>query len=221
MGTTGVLVEPNTKEADRLLSNMRAVIEHPWAAVEMGYVWTLDEEHVDSPIKQFPKLDYLREATDIWFKNRLTAWPKSRRMMLSWLMIWNHLWLAMFHEGAAVYVQSETELKSNRLLDRAEFIRQHIPTGELILPKLKGNKKTWCTMEWPGIFSRLIGVAQGANQLRGETATALMFDEVGYWERCRESITASKPCAESGGKVTLISSANPSFFKDVVFDTSG
>ena len=127
----------------------------------------------------------------------------------------------MFHEGASVYVQSETEKKSNELLDRAEFIRSHIPQSELILPKLKGNKKTWCAMEWPGIYSQMLGVAQGANQLRGPTASALLMDEVAFWEQCRASITAAKPTIEGGGRITLISSANPGFFKDICFDTSG
>jgi len=215
------MVEENTKESDRLISNMRSVIEHPWAAIEMGFVYTLDGIDLNSPIKPFPKSEYLRYATDLWMKEKLTAWPKSRRMIMSWMATWWHLWLAMFHEGASVYVQSETEKKSDELIGRAEFIRQHMPKSELILPKLKGNKKTWCSLEWPGIYSQMLGVAQGANQMRGPTATALFLDEVGFWERGRESITSAKPTIEGGGRITLISSANPSFFKDICFDTSG
>lgn len=216
------IIEPNTKEADRLIANMRRTIEHPWSAIEDGYVWTLDGVDLSCPIKQFPRGDtYLRDCTDWWMKRRLTAWPKSRRMMFSWMMVWNHLWLGMFHEGAAIYFQSETEKKSDELLDRAEFMRTHLPRGELVLPKLKGNRKTYCAMVWPGIFSQILGVAQGANQLRGPTASALLFDEVAFWEKCRESITAAKPTIEGGGRLTLISSANPSYFKDICFDTSG
>lgn len=213
-------VEPNTPAADRIVANMKRVMEHPWAAIEDGYVWTLDASNLSSPIRQFPKGEtYLRECTEIWLQERLTAWPKSRRMMFSWLMTWNHLWLGMFHEGAAVYFQSETEKKSDELVGRADFIRQHMPAEELVLPKLKGNRKTWCAMEWPGIYSCLLGVAQGANQLRGPTASALLFDEVAFWEKCRESITAAKPTIEGGGRITLISSANPGYFKDICFDT--
>ena len=218
---TSTSIEPNTAEADRLLSNMRMVMEHPWAAIEAGYIYTLDGVDMRSPIKQFPKESYLRCATDIWMKEKLTAWPKSRRMIMSWMATWWHLWLGMFHEGASVYFQSETEKKSDELIERAEFMRSHIPLGELILPKLKGNKKTWCSMVWPGLYSQILGVAQGANQLRGPTATALLFDEVAFWEKCRESITAAKPTIEGGGRITLISSANPGFFKDICFDTSG
>lgn len=215
-------VEPNTKEADRIIANMKRTMSHPWSAIEDGYVWTLDGVDMNSPIKQFPRGDtYLRDCTEIWMQEKLTAWPKSRRMMFSWLMVWNHLWLAMFHEGASVYFQSETEKKSDELLDRAEFIRSHMPRQDLILPKLKQDRKTYCKMEWPGLYSQIIGVAQGANQLRGPTATALLFDEVAFWEKCRESITGAKPTIEGGGRITLISSAYPGYFKDICFDTSG
>jgi hypothetical protein len=137
------------------------------------------------------------------------------------MMVWNHLWLGMFHEGAAIYFQSETEKKSDELLERAEFMRSHLPRSEIVLPKLKAGRKTYCAMVWPGIFSQILGVAQGANQLRGPTASALLFDEVAFWEKCRESITAAKPTIEGGGRITLISSANPGYFKDICFDTSG
>ena len=220
MASTKVL-EPNTKEADRLMANMRRTMEHPWSAIEDNYVWTLDGIDLRSPIKQFPKLDYLKEATDLWVKEKLTAWPKSRRMMMSWTAVWWHLWLGMFHEGAGIYFQSETEKKSDELIERAEFIRSHMPQSELVLPKLKAGKKTWCSMIWPGLYSSILGVAQGANQLRGPTATALLFDEVAFWEKCRDSITAAKPTIEGGGRITLISSVNPGFFKDICWDTSG
>lgn len=215
------MIEENTKESDRLISNMRSVIEHPWAAIEMGLIYTLDGIDLRSPIKQFPKHEYLRYATDLWMKEKLTAWPKSRRMIMSWMAVWWHLWLAMFHEGASVYFQSETEKKSDELIERAEFIRSHIHSSELILPKLKGGKKTYCAMVWPGLYSQILGVAQGANQLRGPTATALLFDECAFWQEGRASIVAAKPTVEGGGRVTLISSANPSFFKEICWDTSG
>lgn len=215
------ILEPNTKEADRLLANMKRTMEHPWSAIEDGYIYTLDGIDLSAPIKQFPISPYLKCATDLWMKEKLTAWPKSRRMIMSWMATWWHLWLAMFHEGVAVYVQSETEKKSDELIDRAEFIRSHIPSSELVLPKLKGGKKTYCSMVWPGLYSQILGVAQGANQLRGPTASALLMDEVAFWEQCRASITAAKPTIEGGGRITLISSANPGFFKDIVFDVSG
>ncbi len=214
-------IEPNHREADRLVANMREAMSHPWACIERGWVFTLDGIDLRSPIKQFPKAEYLRYATDLWVKERLLALPKSRRMIMSWMAVWWHLWLAMFHEGASVYFQSETEKKSDELIERAEFIRSHLPKGELILPRLKAGKKTYCSMVWPGIYSQILGVAQGANQLRGPTATALLLDEVAFWPEARASIVAAKPTIEGGGRCTLISSANPSFFREICFDTSG
>lgn len=212
-------VEPNTKIADKLLSNMEAITEHPWCAIEMGWLWTLDEVDLRSPIKQFPNEPWLREITEIWMKEPLTAFPKSRRMKMSWLMVWNHLWLAMFHEGANVAFQSETEKKSNKLIQRAEFLYKHFPPGELILPKLKMGRAMWCLMEWPGLYSKIEGFAEGPNQLRGDTFSGVLADEIGFWPKGRESLGGFKPTAEGGGKVTLVSSAKAGFWKDLCFDT--
>lgn len=212
------MVEPNTAEADRLIRNMERMLESPWAAVEEGWIWSLDEVDLRAPIKKFPPEPWLREVTEIWMREPLTAWPKSRRMKMSWIMVWNHLWLAMFHEGAKVAVQSETEKKSNLLIQRAEFIYKHMPPGELVLPKLKMNRAMWCLMEWPGMYSKMEGFAEGPNQLRGDTFTGVLCDEVAFWPRGRESLGALKPTTEGGGKVTLLSSANGGFFKDLVFD---
>jgi hypothetical protein len=212
------MIEPNTKEADRLIRNMERITEHPWAAIEEGWVWTLDEVDLRSPIKQFPNESWLREVTEIWFKESLTAWPKSRRMKMSWVMVWNHLWLAAFHEGAKVAFQSETEKKSNILIQRAEFIYKHLPQQELLLPKLKGGRAMWCSMEWPGLYSKIEGFAEGANQLRGDTFTGVLADEIAFWPKGRASLGGFKPTTEGGGKVTLVSSALAGFWRDLCYD---
>lgn len=213
--------EPNTAEWDRRLRNMELITEHPWAAIEEGWVWTLDAVDLRTPIKQFPNEPWLREVTEIWLKEPLTAWPKTRRMKMSWVMSWNHLWLAAFHEGAQVYFQSETEDKSNHLITGCEFMWKHLPQEELVLPKLKGGRSFWCVMEWPGIYSAIRGCAQGPNQLRGPTATAVFADEIAFWPQGRASLGAFKPTAEGGGKVTLVSSALGGFWKDLCFDQLG
>lgn len=211
-------VEPNSKEADRLVANLTRFMSHPWAAVEDGYIWTIDQNDMSSPIKRFPKHPWLRECTEIWLREQLTAWPKSRRMLMSWLMIWNHLWLGMTGEGRAVYIQSETEEKSNELIQRAEGIYLRLPRSELVLPKLRNSRAFWCLLDFRGLHSFLKGVPQGQNQLRQYTATAVLMDEAAFWEKGRESFAATKPTVEGGGKVTVISSAQAGWFKDLVFD---
>lgn len=225
-GSAGILTpEPNTKAADDLISRTKEVMEHPWAAIERGLVWTLDSTDLRQPIKKFPADPWLRDLTDEWLKADppLFAVPKTRRMMISWLMVWNHQWIAMFHPGAHVYVQSETEAKSHELIERAGFIYEHIPPGVIALPAPKPGKNgaptMWCYMGFPKLHSFMQGIAQGANQLRQYTATAVMMDEAAFWEKGRESFGATKPTSEGGGRITVVSSAQNSWFRDLCFDT--
>lgn len=210
--------EPNTKEADRIVANMDRISSHPWAAIEDGWVWTMDEVDIRAPFKKFPNEPWLRELTEFWLKERLMAIPKSRRMKMSWLMTWLHTWLAGLHEGVNVAFQSENEKKSNKLILRSEFMWKHLPAEELVLPKLKMNRAMWCLMSWPGLRSQIEGFAEGANQLRGDTFTAVLADEIAFWPKGRASLGGFKPTAEGGGRVTLVSSALSGFWKDVCFD---
>lgn len=211
-------IEPNTGQADRIICNMKALMEHPWAAIEMGIIYTLDPTDLRQPIKKFPNQSWLRELTELWLNEPLFASPKSRRMLETWLMVWNHLWLAMFGEGRAIYFQSEKEDKSNKLVQRAEFIYNHMPSAEIVKPKIKNGRATWCKLDFYLLRSFIEGVAQGANQLRQEGATAVLMDEAAFWEKGRESFAATKPTIEGGGRVTVISSAHAGWFRDLVFD---
>ena len=216
-------VEPNTRKADELISRIKELRESPWAAIERGYVWTLDSAKLSDPkgvIKKFPAEPWLREITEIWLGCTMFACPKSRRMMMSWLAIWWHLWLTMFFPGAHVYCQSLNEQTANdEIIERAGFIYNNIPTSAFPKPRLKNDKIVWCNISFPKLYSFMKGIPQGANQLRGPTASAVLLDEASFWEKGRESFSATKPCTEGGGRVTLISSASLSWFKDLVFDT--
>lgn len=216
-------MEQNTAEMDAFISRTQEVMEHPWAAVERGLVWTLDSTDLSRPIKKFPNQPWLREYTEVWMRSPLFAGPKTRRMMISWLMVWNHLWLAMFHPGAHVYFQSETEKKSDELVGRAGFIFDHFPEGEIALPQPKPGKNnattSWCSLAFPKLHSFIEGIPQGANALRQYTASAVFLDECSFWEKGRESFAATKPTIEGGGRVTLVSSAQRGWFHDLCYDT--
>lgn len=148
-------------------------------------------------------------------KEALLVVPKSRRMMMTWLMLHLHLWLTMFHVGVNVFVISDKEEKSNDLIKRMEFIFDAIPDEDMLKPK-KHSK--YCLLEFPGLKSRAMGIAQGAGQLRQYTATAILADEMAYWDRAKETYTASRPTIDGGGKFTGISSAGEGFFYDMCYD---
>jgi hypothetical protein len=176
-------------------------------------LWTIDEAD-DGKIKQFPDLKYLAYTCDVWMKEPLLAIPKSRRMMLTWLMLGLHLWAAIFRPRSAIFVQSKKEADSAFLIgeERMRFMYHHLPPG----------------YPWPAITSKekppliklsngswIMGIGQGADQLRQYTASYIMADEIAFWENPYSVWSAMKPTLLGGGRITMISSANPGFFHEI------
>jgi phage FluMu gp28-like protein len=183
--------------------------------VEDGAIYTLDPVDILNPIKQLPNKPWLEYICNYWLSGLLTLVPKSRRMMISWLMAFLHLHLAMFNEGVNIFFVSDKEEKSDELVKRAEFILKFIPENMMLKPRWKSS---YCYLEFPGLNSSIQGVPMGADQLRQYTATAIMADEFAFWSKARETYMAAIPTIQGGGRFTAISSPQVSFFKDLVFD---
>ena len=184
--------------------------------VEDECIFTLDQTDLLTPVKPFPNHSWLAAISNLWLQEPLIALYKSRRMTISWLFTFLHLWLAMFREGSAIFFVSDKEDKSDELVKRAEFIYKYLPDQKVLKPKAKSS---YCYLEFPGLNSYIQGVPQGADQLRQFTATAILADEFAFWEKARETFMASKPTIDGGGKFTIISSPREGFFKELVFDT--
>lgn len=194
---------------------MTAYFHNPWAMIDDGIIYTLDQTDLLNPIKQFPNDPWLKEITGQWLASPLLSVFKSRRMTITWLMVFLHLWLAMHREGTAIFFVSDKEEKSDDLVSRAAFILKHIPEDMYLKPTWKSK---YCLLEFPGLNSYIRGVPQGADQLRQYTATAIFADEFAFWDRARETFMASKPTIDGGGKFTCVSSPNEGFFKELCFD---
>ena len=201
--------------AAKIARNMEIYYSNPWAMVEDECIFTLDQTDLLNPIKPFPNKKWLEAISQIWKDENLLAVFKSRRMTITWLMVFLHLWLAMFREGVAIFFVSDKEDKSDELVKRAEFIYKYIPDSMVLKPRIKSS---YCYLEFPGLNSYIQGVPQGADQLRQFTASAILADEVAFWEKARETFMAMKPTTDGGGKVTLISSPREGFMKDLCFD---
>jgi len=194
---------------------MQRWFHDPWAAVREGRVFTLDQADATNPVKPFPNKSYLEFVTREWQQHPMLLVPKSRRMMLSWLMCWLHLWLAMFHPGRAVFIVSDKEQKSDELVRRCEFMYSSIPEGTILKPTLRAK---YCSLEFPGLDSYIMGLPSGAAQLRQYTASALLFDEFAFWNDAMETLGAARPTIDGGGRITIISSAQDGPFKKLCFD---
>jgi hypothetical protein len=182
-------------------------------------VRTLDEVDEKLPIKPFPThLEYLYLYCRVWERAKKVAVPKSRRMKLSWINIALYTWDSCFHVGRRNALVSKKEEDSDELIERAKFILENL--DEKLLPKelLPKYEKTFNSLVFPEIQSKLEGFPSGADQLRQYTLSGIMADELAFWENAEEMYSASLPTIEGGGRFTGISSPAPGFFKRLVFD---
>jgi hypothetical protein len=205
-------------------------------------VYTRDEADPTQPIKRWPAgacpvcksyvvaaiktcprcateikpLDYVKELVWQWKRASppIMIVPKPRRFKVSWLFSALHTWLGISRRESAIYFQSRTEDESALLIDRCEFLLQNIPTTKMKIPGWERRRKP------PAIHfengSQIIGKPEGPKVLRSVTATAIFLDEVAFWENARGSYDAIKPLVEKGCRLTIVSTANPGFFRSLV-----
>lgn len=196
---------------------------NPWAFLR-DCVYTLDQVDSLFPIKPFPSdLEYLEFLTAVWLKKKQIAIPKSRRMTCSWNFISLYTHDTIFNSGRFNGFVSKKEDDAGELVGRSEFIYHNIPEWRIpiaLLPKMKNGKmsKQPPILEFEDINSKIQGFPQGADQLRQFTLSGILGDECAFWEHAQKFYSASKPTLDGGGRMTLISSRSPGFFKKIVFD---
>jgi len=192
-------------------------------------VWTMDQ--ASQQVRRFPDYDdapcmceygcknYVQHTVNRWLHEKRFLVPKSRRVLVSWTMVALHCWLARFFPGSTIaFVSRKQGLNDSEgaaeLVRRVKFIEEHLPADLEPLP----FQYNFARLKYPTIGSEIIGVAQGADQLRQYTLTAIFADEMAYWELAHDTYSASIPTLEGGGRFTGVSSASPGFFKQAVFD---
>jgi hypothetical protein len=206
-------------------------------------VWTVDELDPRTPVKAFPvavclgcgmyagqgvarcarcqdglaPLRYLEVLTRQWqsASPALLLVPKARRMRLTWLFVALHVWLAWTRPLSRIFFVSSKEEKSAELIERARGILARLPPATLgPIPVLAKNSPPEVTLVATG--AKILGVPEGSDQLRQYTATAILADEFGTWEWPRSAFAAMRPCIDGGGRLTLLSSAWPGFWRELV-----
>ena len=98
--------------------------------------FTVNEAN-NGAVEHFPKLDYLARVDQIIHGEQVAAFPKSRRMMMTWRCLANLLHYAMFGKNLSIFVQSKKYDDSAYLLgdSRFMFLYEHLPK----------------THEWPAV----------------------------------------------------------------------
>lgn len=206
------------------------------------YAWTRDEKDPRRPFKPLiggplavdattlrirPLTDdideYLRWLTVIWMEERLIVLPKSRQQRVSWWAIAMLTHLVQFQVAQRVAVQSKQSGDADKLLDRAVVILEQQPKVSPIVPWPAWKKKFGLvTINHGGLMgiSRMEGIPQGADKVRGEAYSALFSDEMAFQADAEAAFAAMMPLVEGGARYVSVSSAKGStFFEQLKNDT--
>jgi hypothetical protein len=199
------------------LENYKRYRNDPWEFLTQC-VFTLDQVSKDEPIRRFPDKEYLRLYCRFWQKYNLMSIPKSRRMTMSWITISLYVWDAIFHRGRFFAFVSKKEDDANELVNRAKFIVDNLDRSLMPDELIPKYRHVFNVLEFPEINSKIQGFPQGADQLRQFTFSGIFGDESAFWENAEKFYAASFPTLDGGGRMTLVSSPAPGFFKKLTFD---
>ena len=180
--------------------------------------YTKDEVNIKEPIKLMPNKEYLELYTMLWEKYPLMAIPKTRRMTFSWTTICLYLHDAIFNRVRNFAFVSKKEDDADDLIRRAKFIFDHIPEDKIPRALLPECEYKFNSLSFPSLDSKIRGFPQGADQLRQFTFSGIFGDESAFWDQAEEFYSATFPTIDGGGRMTLVSSPAPGFFKRLCFD---
>lgn len=153
---------------------------------------------------------YLKETLTVLRNEPLVGIPKSRRMMVSWLLCAYFVHTARYFPNSAIFYMSETEQKSAFAVDRrCKFIEENLRGAEFRLPikTVKTKSSLVGHMTYPN-DSYIWALASGGDVLRQYTATMIFLDECEFQDEAPAVVRAALPMVENGSQLILASSSD-------------
>lgn len=181
-------------------------------------VYTKDEVDAENPIKLFPDKEYLKYFVNLWVKYKLLLVPKTRRMTMSWTCLGLYTWEALFWDNKNTALVSKKEDDANELCLKVKFIYDNLDNDKIPKDLLPTLRVKFNYIEFVERGSLIRGFPMGADQLRQFTFSGIFGDESAFWEKAKEFYSATLPTIDGGGRMTLVSSPAPGFFKFLCFD---
>lgn len=200
-----IAADPEWQQAERVLCET-----DPWY-FRVNYVVTMDEHWAGkgylSPYRRFPPFVHLRSYCYVLWKHRITAWPKSRQRMATWLVATQMLGDAMFTGGRLYMIQSKREADAKKVLSRVRGVYVRLrDMAPWLVPELV--KDDAGELGWSN-DSTFMAVPQGANYVQSHTPAWWLADEVQLQEEAQAAYEAALPACE---RITLVGTAEYGWF---------
>lgn len=191
----------------------------PWYWL-MNWVLTENTQYKGlTPFESFPDKPHLYYVTRLWERENRLIIPKSRQMTMTWLIVALYLWEAMFQASRFTFIQSKKEEDADEALERGFVMYQRLPVFMRNWQPLVGGKKTYCHMKFQRSRSQLFAIPEGPDHARSFTPSGYLSDETVFQDNVEKVLSAAIPGLGIRGKLTMISSAGPSVFEQLAFDT--
>lgn len=187
----------------------------PWRFLT-HWCYTIDTGDEDNSEKLFPNREHLFITTKFWMLYPTLLVPKSRQLSMTWLMCGLYLWQSFFFKHRLTFVQSKKESDANELILRTMQMYNSLPWW---MREFNPAQSIYCYMEFKNSGSRIMGIPQGADHIRGYQPSGVFNDEVVFQIDVDKVVAAIRPALRSGGKLTMVSSAGPGFFAQAVLDS--
>jgi hypothetical protein len=172
---------------------------------------------VEEAYKPFPNYAYVREILKELTSGNRHMIPKSRQVMISWIISTYGLWWSLTHQAQLGLIQSKKEDDAGRLIQRIYGIWSRLPAHV--------KEANPCTMQkkppqltFPATDSTILGIPEGGDQIRSNTASWLFGDESAFQEGFQEAFIAAQPALEGGGWAVFASSAKAGPMFDMVME---
>jgi len=178
-------------------------------------IWT-KTLHPLKGVTVFPDYGYLLDLSRELTQNRLILIPKSRQMLISWLLCSLTLFRAL--EGGMHLLLSKNQFSADELLRRIGFIFDYLPEKLKLKTVLRSRRQ----LEISG-RGRIISLPATEDAPRMHSPASVFWDEMAFTPYADKIWSALKPCLDNGARFTGVSTPNGAggIFYDLVRNAPG
>ncbi len=159
----------------------------------------------------WPDKLYLKDLIYILNTEHMIAIPKSRRLMVSWLMSAWAVYKARYFPHNAAFIQSETEDKAAYITDkRCAYIESNLrePLLRRKYRAIKTAKGSIGRITYENTGSYIWAIPQGDDAIRSFTFSILIMDESEFQAEGVKALVSALPTAEKGAQLIIASTSN-------------